>query len=91
MFKETKINALDIVELPPVAQAQVGQRYRRPLFHAAHAARWASNVYFLTRLALLLSSARQSWPMWLMLTIEWISARTSRRQFRLFPLVLVPC
>ncbi|KAL3431905.1 nucleotide-diphospho-sugar transferase [Aspergillus tetrazonus] len=74
MFKETKINALDIVELPPVAQAQVGQRYRRPLFHAAHAAKWASNVYFLTRLALLLSSARQSWAMWLMLTMEWISA-----------------
>ncbi|KAL4812031.1 nucleotide-diphospho-sugar transferase [Aspergillus spinulosporus] len=79
MSKETKINALDIVELPPVAQAQAGQRYRRPLFYAAHAARWASNVYFLTRLALLLTSARQSWPMWLLLTIEWISAHGSRQ------------
>ncbi|KAL4750039.1 nucleotide-diphospho-sugar transferase [Aspergillus terricola var. indicus] len=79
MSKETKINALDIVELPPVAQVQAGQRYRRPLFHAAHAARWASNVYFLTRLALLLSSARQSWPTWLMLTIEWILSHGSRQ------------
>ncbi|KAL4736504.1 nucleotide-diphospho-sugar transferase [Aspergillus similis] len=79
MFKETRINALDIVELPPVTQAQAGQRYRKPLFHAAHAARWASNVYFLARLAILLSSARQSWLTWLMLTIEWISSHGSRQ------------
>ncbi|KAL4995481.1 nucleotide-diphospho-sugar transferase [Aspergillus recurvatus] len=74
MTKETRINALDVVELPPNTLVQAGQRYRRPLFYAAHAARWASSVYFLARLALLLSSARRSWLMWLMMTIEWISA-----------------
>ncbi|KAL4972500.1 nucleotide-diphospho-sugar transferase [Aspergillus desertorum] len=74
MSKETRINALDIVELPPNAQVQAGQRYRRPLFYAAHAARWASNVYFLARLAVLLNSAHTSWLMWFMITIEWISA-----------------
>ncbi|KAL6236480.1 hypothetical protein BDW75DRAFT_229413 [Aspergillus navahoensis] len=74
MSKETKINALDIVELPPNPQVQAGQRHRRPLFYAAHAARWASDIYFLTRLVLLLSSARQSCLMWLMIIIEWVSA-----------------
>ncbi|RDW68844.1 glycosyltransferase family 2 protein [Aspergillus mulundensis] len=78
MLKEPK--GVDVVELPPHQHVQDGKRYREPLIYAAHAARWLSNIYFLTRLGLL-GAVQQSWHLWLMIIVEWILAHGFRQNY----------
>ncbi|KAJ0418742.1 glycosyl transferase [Aspergillus carlsbadensis] len=79
MSNTTPTVSHEIKELPPHPKIQAGQRYRKRFHRVAHAATWASNLYFVVRLGLLLTAAQQTWRMWLMISVEWIFARVCRQ------------
>jgi hypothetical protein len=80
MSNTTPTVSYEIKELPPHPQIEAGQRYRTHLHYVALAATWASDLYFVVRLGLLVTAAQQTWQMWLMITVEWIFSR----QYHLF-------
>ncbi|CEN60782.1 hypothetical protein ASPCAL03215 [Aspergillus calidoustus] len=79
MSNTTPTVSYEIKELPPHPQIEAGQRYRTHLHYVALAATWASDLYFVVRLGLLVTAAQQMWQMWLMITVEWIFSRVCRQ------------
>ncbi|KKK15240.1 hypothetical protein P175DRAFT_0496768 [Aspergillus ochraceoroseus IBT 24754] len=69
----------EIQELQPTQQMLAGLRYRKSLHFVAQAAVWTTDIYFLLRVGVVVTSLGQTWQMWLMIMVEWIFARLSRQ------------
>lgn len=67
-----------ILELPQDSRILRGQRYRRPLYYAAHVATWLGYVYLALRFLLFLFAPSWTLQVWLMLWVEMEFFRKSQ-------------